>query len=651
MQYKYPEILYALFLLIIPIIVHLFQLQRFIKVPFTNVQFLKQIKLQTRKSSQLKKWLILCTRLLAFTAIIFAFSQPYFSNTEKSTSHQTILYLDNSLSMEAKGNRGENLRIAAQEIIENFNFTENISLITNDNIFKNLDAKSLKNELLNVQYSSLKQDFKTILIKAEQLKSTQTNTSTSFILISDFQEVIKINKIDVTNVNLPISLVKLIPTKNQNISVDSIFIADKNNQEITLKVVIKNTNVNSENTSISLFNDTKLIGKTTTLLLENSPSEVEFKIPFQENINGKIVLEDENLLFDNSLYFTIIKPEKINIISIGKNAAFLSKIYTLNEFNFSQKNLNALDYNSIQEQNLVILNELENIPNALINILKTFVENGGEIVVIPSKTSNIASYNQLFNNLGLGVISNPEEKELKITTINYEHPLLKNVFEKQVDNFQYPAINQYYKSTLNNATAVVSIENQEVFISEIKSNKGAVYWFASPLNKGVTNFQNSPLIVPIFYNFGKYSFEVPQLYYTIGNENTIDIKTSINKDEVLKLKNETSEFIPLQQVFHNKVQLNTNEQPQQNGFYQIIRNDSALRTISFNYNRNESELKYTNLKELFKDVENVSVSNSIKETFIKLNEQQENKPLFKWFLASAIVFLLLEIAILKFFKV
>ncbi|MGK0323583.1 MAG: hypothetical protein ACJAR4_001625, partial [Psychroserpens sp.] len=57
MQFKHPELLYALLLLIIPIIVHLFQLRKFKSVAFTNVQFLKELTIQTRKSSQIKKWL------------------------------------------------------------------------------------------------------------------------------------------------------------------------------------------------------------------------------------------------------------------------------------------------------------------------------------------------------------------------------------------------------------------------------------------------------------------------------------------------------------------------------------------------------------------------------------------------------------------
>ncbi len=650
MQFKQPEILYALLLLIIPIIVHLFQLQRFVKVPFTNVKFLKQLKLETRKSSRLKKWLILATRLLAFAAIIFAFSQPFFSDSKKNTNYTTTIYLDNSLSMQLKTQQGELLKMATQEIIENSKNNTTISLITNDKIFKNLDKKSLKNELLNLKYSSKKIDLNTILLKSNQLNSTQTNSLNNLILISDFQKINKLNQSSVTNVNSSISLIKLTPEVISNISIDSIYISKINNKEITLKAIVNNTNIERDNVPISLFKNTILVGKTTTPLSKNKTTEVEFKIPNNENFNGTIRLDDSILPFDNTLFFSISKPEKVNVISIGKGTQYLSKIYIKKEFNFSQKTTSSLDYNTIQNQHLIILYESVKIPVALTNTLHQFVKNGGNLVLIPSKNSDLMSYNQFLNKLNLGTISTSIKKELKITNINFAHPLLNDVFEKKVLNFQYPTVNQYYKLQLSNSSPIISFENEQPYISEIKTNKGTVYLFSSPLDNSVTNFKSSPLIVPILYNFGKYSFEIPQLYYTIGKENVIEINTSIKKDEILKLKNETREFIPLQQVFHNKVQLKTNEQPNTSNFYKISSGNNTLRSVSYNYNREENDLNYTNLKELFKDKTNISTSNSIKETFTKLNEQQEIKPLFRWFLAFAILFLLLEIFILKFFK-
>ena len=104
MQFLHPEFFYALFALLIPIFIHLFQLRRFKVQEFTNVALLQKIRLQTRKSSQLKKWLILMLRFLAIGCIIIAFSQPYLSNySVQNKPAETVVYIDNSFSMQAVG--------------------------------------------------------------------------------------------------------------------------------------------------------------------------------------------------------------------------------------------------------------------------------------------------------------------------------------------------------------------------------------------------------------------------------------------------------------------------------------------------------------------------------------------------------------------
>src|SRR3954467_11012877 len=103
MQFKHPEFLYFLFLLVIPILVHLFQLRRFRKEYFTNVQFLKELSVQTRKSSTIKKWLLFFTPLFLLACLIFAFAQPFFSAKDsKKATNEMYIVLDNSYSMQAK---------------------------------------------------------------------------------------------------------------------------------------------------------------------------------------------------------------------------------------------------------------------------------------------------------------------------------------------------------------------------------------------------------------------------------------------------------------------------------------------------------------------------------------------------------------------
>jgi hypothetical protein len=144
MQFKNPEYLYFFFFLVIPILVHLFQLRKFKKEWFTNVRFLKELVSQTRKSSKIKKWLLLFTRLLLLTFLILAFAQPFQKNNQEvSSDHDLHLLLDNSFSMQAKGNKGELLKRSIQDVMEHFPEDQLFSLYTNDEKFVNIDIKSI----------------------------------------------------------------------------------------------------------------------------------------------------------------------------------------------------------------------------------------------------------------------------------------------------------------------------------------------------------------------------------------------------------------------------------------------------------------------------------------------------------------------------
>src|SRR5699024_9039418 len=189
MQFKHPEFLYALFLLLIPIIVHLFHLRRFKKEVFTNVKFLKKVESQTRRSSHLKKWLTLLARLLALAAIVFAFAQPFIPQSQQALKEkETVVYIDNSFSMQQKGKQGELLKQAVQEVLQTLPDDMVLSVLTNDEEFRNETLAELKNKLLKIDYSPVEADFKTINLRAKRIFSQREETQKQFIAISDFQE-------------------------------------------------------------------------------------------------------------------------------------------------------------------------------------------------------------------------------------------------------------------------------------------------------------------------------------------------------------------------------------------------------------------------------------------------------------------------------
>ena len=61
-------------------------------------------------------------------------------------------------------------------------------------------------------------------------------------------------------------------------------------------------------------------------------------------------------------------------------------------------------------------------------------------------------------------------------------------------------------------------------------------------------------------------------------------------------------------------------------------------------------MQFLDVKELSKANKNIHISTSVKDTLQEINKKNKVQWLWKWFLALAIVSLLLEILILKFFK-
>ena len=646
MQFNNPEILYFLALLIIPILVHLFQLQKFVKTPFTNVAFLQKLAEETRKSSRIKKWLILCTRMLLFSAILFAFSQPYLSEKNTSKKQHTFIYLDNSLSTSAKGEKGALLKVSAQEIIENASKEDSYSLQTNDKFHKEITYSELKKELKKVKNVSKNMDLASVLLKVSSNSKNKSNTLHKNILISDFQHNYK-HKF--TNVTPSFSAIKLKSSQKNNISIDSVFI-NNNTNNLTVNVVVKNQGEEKKNIPIAIFNGDVLLSKQSYSIKSDNTKTISFTIQNQSNFSGKIETTfNDTFNFDNSFYFSLNSTKKINVLSIGNEANFLSKIYTKEEFNFTQSSLQNVNYNAIQKQQLIILNELEEIPQTLSKSIKAYASKGGNIVIIPNNKVVIKSYNSFLKKVANSKIESKISDILKITDINYKHPLFKNVFSKKVRNFQYPTTQSYYPISSKNSSKIVSFENNSSFISQIKDAESKIYWFASSLKKDNSNFLKSPLIVPVFYNFAKLSFQHSKLYYFLDDANNIDIETQLRKDAILTISNSASSFIPTQQTFQNKVHITAKEQPIEPGFYNILSKKDTLQTLAFNTPKEESLLNFMDLNSLKEKNSNMNIASSIADVFKDLNEKNEVHWLWKWFLGLAIVSLLLEIFILKFY--
>src|SRR5690606_33483625 len=228
--------------------------------------------------------------------------------------------------------------------------------------------------------------------------------------------------------------VQLRPDLIENIALDTAYV-DKTGSE-SKELILGLTGTKGVKTvPVSLYNGDKLIAKSAANFNNDQKSEVSFTLPSKEMINGKLEISEPGLDYDNRLFLNINKKEKIKVMAVSEEEdGFLKRIYTDDYFQFRSFSPTTLNYSLLDNQNLVVLNGLEQIPATLRTALVSFKKNGGSIVVIPSNTIDLNSYNQFLANFRGTSLIQKKDQELEITTIAFSHPIFDHVFEKRTTN-------------------------------------------------------------------------------------------------------------------------------------------------------------------------------------------------------------------------
>jgi hypothetical protein len=544
--------------------------------------------------------------------------------------------------MQAKGQKGELLKRAVQDLLEHTPENANFSLITCSDNYWNTDIKSIQKELQNLNYSASPFQLEQLLAKIKAHKSAFRK---DIVVITD---AVGLQPNEVKKSNEDENLYFILPEaeKTNNIAIDSVFINQTMDNFYEIGVKLDAYGDDFKDIPIALYNQNKLIAKT-LVNFETKTKVINFTIP-KEDFHGYVSISDTSLDYDNTYYFSLSKPQKSNIISIGdpEKSEFLTRIYTASEFNYSNYSLQSLDYNLLDKQDAIVLNELKEIPQALQTTLKSFVEKGGNVVVIPSAESSLTNMNGFLATIVGGIQYKAlTSGEKMITKINFSHPLFSSVFEKKITNFQYPKTKVSFGIS-DSAPQVLGYSDQSAFLSAVQNGIASVYVFAAPINKLNSNFQNSPIIVPTFYNMGQNAQKAGITALIIGENKPFVVETKIGKDEIVTVKNDQESFIPMQQILNNKVKITCNDNPKIAGNFGVFNTNQLIENISFNYNRTESNLANAN-PDAVRDFKEISNVNSIFDT---LQANRADNQIWKWFLILTLLFVALEILIQKFVK-
>ena len=520
------NVLWGLFAIAIPIIIHLFNLRRVKRVEFSNTSLLRRVKEESSAKRKPVELLILMSRVLGVVLLILTFARPVYKDAQNDLSLQgeVLLYLDNSFSLSVRDQGGQsafdNAYNLSQDLVNAypdgtiFRFIENAY---SNSIATEFTKSSLTDNLTEVQQVGVDRSF-------EEISNRQKGQSISgdVYLVSDFQNSQGLNLLSADTTS-NYFLVPAMGSDYSNVFVDSVFLQNtflSGSVTNLLKVRLRRNDRSINQVNLKLYIDDRLSGTNQISFGDDLIMDYDFEIPLADQaINEiRISLDDPGLAFDNDYYLAINQLDKIRVLELyeSNTPSFVSSLFDDNElFQFERGNSNALDNQQIESADFIIINQLSAYSNQLSNAIAGSIDNGKTVLVIPSE--KIAAIE--LNRIGLSVVGDTRQRVV-LDIPNYENPFFEGVFVENSQNLEMPDASILYR-LVNEELSYLTFKNGRSFLSKVLSN-GSLFFFASSFDESLTTFPNHALFVPVLYKLALGSkANLSNLYYSTDDETIV----------------------------------------------------------------------------------------------------------------------------------
>lgn len=678
MNFVYPAFLWALALIAIPVIIHLFNFRKYKTVYFSRVKFLKEVTEDSRSGLKLKHLLVLIARILAITFLVFAFAKPFIpAGNQKFAENASLIYLDNSYSMQAIGMDGDLLNESKNKIIEllkSMDKTERVALITADlkeDQFRFYTPGDIIEKIKMVDFSARTTKLSTVInAQIDLVKDLAENSNIRFFIFSDFQK----STADFEFLNaFNHSLYFYQPQKqiSENIYIDSVWFetpVHRANAPIDVFYRIQNkSNVVQQDIRVALILDDKQeIPKRITV---DANSFYVGSINFSDKTagikKGTIEVETNQLFFDDAFHFSYEIKKQINILLVRNNATDnrnIEQLFGLDDYYQCQSiTLDKISQEAFKDRELIIIQNANDLTSGVQDLLSESLKNGATVVLIPGDNINASNWNNFLAKENLPTL-NRSNKSGELSYFNSEDPLYNGVFASTPTNFKFPTVQTSYNLNIasnSNFITLFGFNKVQPYLYYAYRGNGRIIFMSSSLDLKATDFQNHALFAASFLRFAETASFTKPLFYTIGNMQNYPLKNTIDeKNQVHFMSKELSvDFIPLVTQTNNSRNLSfaqIQDELKEAGFYELNNNFNFSDYLALNYNRLESLIDSydpNSILQYFKEagIINVTSLNNDETGVLNLNAVKSTD-LWRLCLILALIFLAVEILLLKFWK-
>jgi len=674
MYFQHPEFLFGLFALLIPLAIHLFNFRRHKKIMFSNVALLRQVTLESKKQRNLLHLIVLALRMLAILLLVLALAKPVFHASDLKKAQQggdKVIYIDNSFSMISEGNRGRLFNNAihdAQQLVTAAQ--QDQRFIIRDNQSQGHALKSLNRDESLLKLSQIQISPATLLLSDMVMPLTnEEDDSKQVMIFSDFQK----NTSDLLKLpadsNLSYYFFPLQSIRYNNLTVDSLWFTDPlliPGRRTTCRVRLTNmAHTNYEKVPVMLTINGQQKAVAGVDLPANSSIDISMSYtPDKAGWHyGQVKIEDYPVTFDDELFFTIRVVPHIGILSISDDglSPMLANLFNSDSlFSFYRQSARAINYNQLNQYNLIVLNALTEITSGLQEQLILYLKQGGHVLLV---SANNRSEESMLRETGSGAITLVDTASTRVSGIKLSHPLFKNSISKIPDNADLPTVRQhtrYLFPSNSGVESLVTLLNGDDLLVRKKVGLGQLYLLSSGLNKTQGNISTNLLFVPMMAGLASLSGKQEPPYYVIGRDDQMRVKLdrTLQGETPVALHHVGDEtmFIPEQQIQNNELRLSMHGNIQSSGYYNLMLRDSLLSAMAFNYSRSESDLSCYTLEQIdslcrMANLPDYRIVELTEAGFPEvINALHKDRPIWKLFIIFALLALMAEGLLLRWRK-
>lgn len=649
MGFLFPAFLFALFALAIPVLIHLLRFRPTQTLKFSDIRFLESVMAETSRMKSIRNWLILLLRLLAITALVMAFAQPfwYHSDGEKLEAQEKLftIYLDPSPSMgytEAKQSLFYQAIASLGEWLSQLPEDVQISLVEPSGYISRPMHPSQALQQLNKQQLVLSAPNVEEVVQRWKAEGSLGQ----LVLISDFQTS-GLGKMLEDAAAEHIVLLPVQPSRNpSNLRIDSVwsnspFLREELQQ--TLFVQLSNSGETSLDTRIQLLQD----GKVQLFQQAQVPANGTLQLPLNftpsGSLSAEIQIDDQGFQFDNHFYISGNSSKQSKVWIWDEGTPQLSWNKLLDEQDFHSVIYNGpTQEEALLQADLVILADWNPSNTALLSWVQGTIANGANAIIWPSRQAELPAF------------LSTQKMELAVDTgrfnglsLSEEHPLFKGVFRELPKNVDLPTDQKRLRiDGVGEFLSLISYEDGRPQLLEWPLGEGNAFVFASALENSWSNWSNEPLLLPIVFNASWLRQSNDALFLRANPGYTWKFSLpEVSTDLPIHLLKGEIDLIPPQQIQGSAAAINYSPAITEAGLYALQREEDTLAFLAVNAPLEEGEVAYLQTEALSGAwAERVGNWKSLD----KMSSAASDSSLWPWFIALALIFLLLESVLSRF---